>query len=234
MIEHLAPPEQGFFSKQLNYEGILIKASADVDDKALLEARHRLALLLQHLPQVSDNLSRKGAELHIIGKNQVTSDLPDYRDLKGKKIYEGGLTVDERTRGLGGLHTSCGEENLLHLPHDRYRGCDICVHEFAHNIQDEGVDSAVRAKIRAQYHRSLEQGLWQGSYAATNESEFFAELTMWYFGTHGNLGMTSPKPANGPQGLKTYDPAAYTLLDDFYSGRIPIKRLKMPSSKPKI
>ena len=34
--------------------------------------------------------------------------------MKGVKVPEyGGQTYDERTRGLGGLQTSCGEENLL-------------------------------------------------------------------------------------------------------------------------
>ena len=48
--------------------------------------------------------------------------------------------------------------------------------------------------------------------------EFWAELTMWYFGTHGDLGMTGPKPENGRDGLKKYDPEAFALMDDFYSG----------------
>jgi hypothetical protein len=34
--------------------------------------------------------------------------------------------------------------------------------------------------------------------------------------------MTGPKPENGPAGLKKYDPEAFNLLDDFYSGRIEI------------
>ena len=72
--------------------------------------------------------------------------------------------------------------------------------------------------------------MWKGAYAATNVSEYFAELTMWYFGTHGDLHMTGQKPANGPQGLKAYDPEAYALLEDLYSGRIPIERVKAKSS----
>ncbi len=221
-ITQITPPEKEFFSKKLDYEGIVIKAHEAVDDQALLEAYRRLDMMLRHLPIVRANLKQAGAELHIIGRNQVTSDLPEHQHLKGKKIYDGKLTVDERTRGLGGLLTSCGEENLLHLPEDRYKGRDICVHEFAHNVQDKGMSEAVRAKVRAQYRSSLDKGLWKGSYAASNESEFFAELTMWYFGTHGDLNMTGPKPADGPDGLRAYDPEAYQLLDDFYSGRIPV------------
>ena len=49
---------------------------------------------------------------------------------------------------------------------------------------------------------------------------------MWYFGTHGDLHMTGPKPENGPDGLKKYDPEAYQLMDDFYSGRMKIPKVE--------
>ena len=45
---------------------------------------------------------------------------------------------------------------------------------------------------------------------------------MWYFGTHGDLGMTGPKPENGPDGLKKYDPDAFARWHAFYSGRIQV------------
>jgi len=183
------------------------------------------------LPEIVTNLIASKVELHIIGKDQVTSDLPEHRHLKGKP-FDGVLTVDQRTRGLGGLLTSCGEENLLELPTDRYRGRDICTHEFSHNLQDQGLSPNVQKIIRDQYHKSLESGLWKGAYAATNEHEFWAELTMWYFGTHGDLNMTGEKPANGRDGLKAYDPDAFRLLDAIYSGRIPVARVKVVTLKP--
>jgi alpha-glucosidase len=224
-IQAIDPPEQGFYAKRLDYEGIPIKAPSVVADQALLNARERLSRMLKNLPEVAGNLKQAGAELHIIGKDQVTSDLPEHRHLKGKP-FDGKLTVDERTRGLGGLLTSCGEENLLQLPNDRYRGRDICLHEFAHHVQQQGVNREVRAAIREQFRASLARGLWKGAYAASNEGEYFAELTMWYFGTHGDLHMEGAKPENGPEGLKKYDPEGYALLDDFYSGRIKVARLE--------
>nr|MDQ2687190.1 DUF5695 domain-containing protein [Armatimonadota bacterium] len=233
-IVALTPPEQGFFAKQLDFHGIPIKASAVVSDDALYAAYDRLALELKHLPQVTANLVAAGAQLQIIGKDQVTSDLPDYRDLKGKLLPEyDGQTVDQRTRGLGGLHVSCGEENLLKLDKDRYRGRDICLHEFAHCIRNYGIQQEVRDRFDAQRTRSLAHGLWVKSYAGSNPDEFFAELTMWYFDTHGDLGMTGPKPENGPEGLKKYDPEAYALFDDFYSGRIPITP-RAPGRTPRL
>ncbi len=222
-ITLLDPPEKEFFSKVLHFHGIPIKAHKVVVDEALYAAYERLSMQLTNQPNVISNLVAAGAALHIIGRDQVTTDLPEWRHDKGKKLTEyNGLTRDERTRGMGGLLTSCGEENLLRLAKDRYRGRDICLHEFAHNILQHGMTREVRKLFEEQYRKALAKGLWQKAYAGSNVHEYFAELTMWYFGTHGDLGMTGPKPENGPEGLKKYDPEGFALLDDFYSGRIKV------------
>jgi len=220
-IVRLDPPEDGFFSKRLDYHGIPIKAHAAVADEALRSAYGWLDRLLGHQEGAIENLRDAGAQLHIIGKDQVTSDLPENRQFKGKP-WDGKLTIDQRTRGIGGLTASCGEENLLGLPGDRYKGRNICVHEFSHTLFTYGLSRDVRERIRAQYRRSLDKGLWKNAYSATNADEFIAELTMWYVGARGDLGMPPPKPANGPEGLRQYDPEAFALLDDLYSGRLPV------------
>jgi len=230
-ITRIDPPEKNFFSKQLDFHGIPIKAHQVVADEALYAAYDRLALLFKNLltkqPMVISNLVTRGAELHIIGRDQVTTDLPEWRHDKGKKLAEyNGLTRDERTRGMGGLLTSCGEENLVKLEKDRYRGRDICLHEFSHSVLNNGCPREIKTRFAAQRTNSLAKGLWVKSYAGSNVDEFFAELTMWYFGTHGDLGMTGPKPKNGRDGLKEYDPEAFALMDDFYSGRIEIGKLE--------
>ncbi len=224
-IIHLDPPEQNFFSKELTFRGIPIKSHEVVSNEALYAAYDRLALLLGHLPDmVISNLVGNKVELHIIGRDQVTTDLPEWLHDKGKPIEEyHGLTRDQRTRGMGGRLTSCGEENLLKLDKDRYHGRDICLHEFAHAIRNYGIDQDLREKFNAQYRASLDKGRWVNSYAGSNSDEYFAELTMWYFGTHGDLSMTGPKPENGTEGLKKYDPEAFQLFDDFYQGRLPVK-----------
>ena len=43
---------------------------------------------------------------------------------------------------------------------------------------------------------------------------------MWYWGTHGDLAMKGTKPTNGREGLKSYDPEAFALFDEFYSGKL--------------
>lgn len=220
-IQKITPPEDDFFSKSLDYHGIPIKAHADVDDTALLEARRRIDMMLENLPEIRAKLASAGAKLHIIGKNQVTSDLPEHRHMKGKPIAAyNGLTVDQRTRGLGGLLTSCGEENLLNLETDYYRGRDICVHEFAHNIRNVGMTHAQKQVFNQQREKSLANNLWVGSYAGSNNDEFFAELTMWHFGTFGDLAMSGPKPEKGREGLEKYDPEAARLFALFYAGKL--------------
>jgi alpha-glucosidase len=226
-IIQIHPPEKSFFSKQLDFHGIPIKAHHDVSDSALDAAYNRLSLLFTNLlikqPSALSNLVAAGAELLIIGRHQSTTDLPEWQQDKGKPLAEyNGLTRDQRTRGMGGLLTSCGEENLLKLDDDRYRGRDICLHEFAHSLRNHGIPREVRQRFNRQHQLSLQKGLWKNSYAGSNPDEFFAELTMWYFGSHGDLNMTGPKPANGPEGLKAYDPEAFALFDDFYQGRIEI------------
>jgi hypothetical protein len=231
-VYSIVPPQHGFYSKYVDYRGIPIKAHEDVADEALFAARDRLAVMLRRLPVVVWNLRQEGVELHIIGKDQVTSDLPEHRHLKGKP-YDGNLDIDQRTRGVGGQFVSCGEENLLGLPGDRYAGRDICVHEFAHAIHDYGLCRDVRELIGEQYRKSLAIGLWKGTYAATNQDEFLAELSMWYFGTHGDVGRISPPPRSGSGWLREYDPEAFRLLDDLYSGRITVKRIKLDMLAPR-
>jgi hypothetical protein len=239
------PPQSGFFAKQVVCKEIPIKAHADVDDAALFEARRRIGRMLEHVPAVVANLADAGAELHIIGKNQVTSDLPYLRHWKGKPYETYGKTfesIDARTRGVGGLLASCGEENLLKLPLDRYRDHrDICTHEFAHTLRAYGLSPEVREIVRKQFEKSTAAGLWKTAYASTNDDEFFAELSMWYFDSRGDFGHITPKPQVGRAWFRQYDPGAFTVLDGIYSGRTKVARIiweklvpQSPADEPKL
>lgn len=217
-VERLSPPLLDFFAKRVVYQGIPIMASENVEDIALLHAYARLERLLGEIPQITSKLREVGVELHIIGGNEVTSDLPENREWKGKP-FDGEKTIDERTRGVGGKYCSCGEENLMGLEPDRYSDRDICIHEFTHAIFEFGLPVRLREKVEKQYQRSLENGLWRTAYASTNSNEFLAELTMWYFGTKGDLGQMSPAPTRGGEGLRSYDPEAFELLKEIYEGK---------------
>ena len=170
-IEKVEPPEAGFFGKRAQVQGVVVLAHADVSDEAIQECAHRLEQQLGSAPRIAENLSRVGAQMQIIGKDQAVTDLPMYRHTKGKP-FEGKLTMDERGRGYGGLFCSCCEENLLRLPSDRWKDHrDICMHEFAHTILSFGLAGKVAEQVRQQWKKSTESGKWRTMYAATNPQE---------------------------------------------------------------
>jgi VHL beta domain len=88
-----------------------------------------------------------------------------------------------------------------------------------------GLSSDVRKMVEQQYAESMKKERWKTAYAATNANEFFAELTMWYVGSRGDFGKIEPKPLVGQEWLRQYDPDAFMLLDDIYSGRIKVQRI---------
>jgi hypothetical protein len=232
-IEKLDPPVRGFYSKRTVSHGVPILAHATVSDAALEEAVKKLDRLLGHAPEIVANLNAIGVELHVIGKDQAVTDLPEYRHMKGKP-FDGKLTMDQRGRGYGGRECSCGEENLLALPSDRYRDHrDICSHEFAHGIFGFGLSAEIRGLVEACYHKAMAAGRWKGMYASTNADEYFAELTMWYVGSRGDYGKLDPRPKPGPEWLQSYDPDAYQLLDAIYTGRMKPEKIAVNDLKPR-
>lgn len=210
----IAPPEHNFYSKQIEFEGIPIKAAEAVENRALHIAHQRLSKLFvgfgSYRSLILANLVRQGVELHVIGRLQNMTDLPENRSRKDMRSEDfGGLTLDERSRGGGGRLVSCGEENLLALPGDRYAGQDICIHEFAHAIRSFGLPEPLRRQFDQQFENSLAKNLWAGDYAATNPDEFFAELTRRYFG-------------KGREDFRSYDPDSFALFRRFYEGEFSV------------
>jgi hypothetical protein len=219
-VKESRPAVRDFFDKYVDCRGLLIRSARVVEDRALELACSKVTTMLAHTSQARANLLEWQAKLHVIGRDQQPSDLPELRkerNVDGEK--DAHEDIDQRTRGVGGLYASCGEENLLGLPTDRYRGgYDVCTHEFAHTVMRFGLDEKLRNDIEAQYLRAKDAGLWKGLYAMTNPREYWAELSMWYFGAHGDRGTTGP--ANGAAALMAYDAGGFALLDKIYTGAL--------------
>mmetsp|Transcript_20646 Transcript_20646/g.63082 ORF Transcript_20646/g.63082 Transcript_20646/m.63082 type:complete len:454 (-) Transcript_20646:1793-3154(-) len=237
-IRWLEPPIGGFFHKEIvlrlseEQRGIPIRAHRCVSDGALFVAADRLGRMLRYLPApVLSRLERRGATLHIIGIDQGCSDLPEHAHMKGVDggyTGEMGVTIDQRARGMGGTLSSCGEENLIDLDTDpRYAGRDILVHEFGHCVMDVGLPPSLHTEIGEVHRKAVVNGKWtreDGSraYAGTCPAEYWAELTMWYFGSHGEfVDREKCFPPPGPGGLAQYDPDGFALLSSVYNGSHP-------------
>ena len=117
-----------FYKKYLDVKGLPVVASPEVADLALQRTYFLVTHLLAGRPDLLAAMVKNRMYLIIIGKDQVYTDMPEYRNSRNPEY------LNERMRGTGGRPTSFGEENLLCLPLDRYDDESIAVHEFCHTI----------------------------------------------------------------------------------------------------
>jgi len=229
-----------FYTKYADAYGIPVVSSGNVPDNALLFARDIINYMILKRPDVRAALIADDARLSILGKNEMQTDLPECSDWKKPALDDPRLTDKERAeynkpggvgsmtdkgywnqraRGMGGIQTSCAEENLLGYPGTRYYGENIAVHEFSHNIMGalKKVDPVLYKKIEIAYQDAKAKGLYKGQYAINTIHEYWAEGSQWWFWSNYefNDGKTSLK---SPDDLKKYDPALYAILDQVYPG----------------
>ena len=220
-----------FYQKYIETEGLYVTSSGKVSDEALLKACDIICLMLAKRPDVKAHMVKKGCHVMVIGKDEETCDLPEFAHICN---CEDSIKYwNWRARGFGGapedeFSSSCGEENLLALPQDKYVGENILIHEFAHLIHTVGivgVEPDFNERLEALRQNAIRKGLWEKTYAVSNKEEYFAECVQSFFNCNRYA-----EPANGVHNwvnrrtkLKTYDPDMYRLLQEyFYEIEIPI------------
>lgn len=231
-----------FYKKYADAIGIPIIASAKVPDKGLLIARDVVTYMLSMRPDIRKEMIARRFRVGVMAVSESTTDIPEQRDrkkpafgdprlTKGEKenYYKpGGIASqsdkeywDRRARGLGGVYTTCAEENILGYPGTRYYGENILVHEFSHGIMAaiRNADAPLYAEIQAAYKAAMADGRYAGHYAETTANEYWAEGTQWWFWS--NYEWTDAKRnarLQTPDDLKAYDPALYAVLERVYPG----------------
>lgn len=220
-----------FYQKYIETEGLYVTSSGKVSDEALLKACDIISLMLAKRPDVKAHMVKKGCHVMVIGKDEETCDLPEFAHICN---CEDSIKYwNWRARGFGGapedeFSSSCGEENLLALPQDKYVGENILIHEFAHLIHTVGivgVEPDFNERLEALRQNAIRKGLWEKTYAVSNKEEYFAECVQSFFNCNRYA-----EPVNGVHNwvnrrtkLKTYDPDMYRLLQEyFYEIEIPI------------
>jgi predicted metalloprotease with PDZ domain/dipeptidyl aminopeptidase/acylaminoacyl peptidase len=199
---------RNFYKKYLNIKGLPVVASAEVDDRALQRTYDLVTHLLAGRPDVLEAMARHGTRLIVIGKDQVYTDMPEYRG------HPNAAYQNERVRGTGGLDvTSFGEENLLSLPQDRYDDESIAVHEFCHTIDAalRRIDSTWQARLLATYRGAMSKELWKNAYTASNPAEYWAEICQSYFDCN-RINNWNHAAVGTREQLKLYDPDGYELV----------------------
>lgn len=243
------PPEalglDAFYRKYADAFGIPIVASATVRSEAVLMLRDIVNYMLLKRPDVRAEIVQRGGRLMIIGEKEQQTDLPEYRELRKPAKGDPRLTPRERerydlpngigsqtdqqywnarARGLGGIRTSCGEENIVGIAGTRYYGEHICVHEFSHGIMSalRTADRPLWDEIQAAYQAAKTAGRFKGHYAENTAAEYWAEGTQWWFWSNYRWTDSNGVVLWSPDDLKAYDSVLYGLLDRVYAGhRIP-------------
>ncbi|MDP4277812.1 MAG: glycoside hydrolase family 97 catalytic domain-containing protein, partial [Bacteroidota bacterium] len=213
-----------FYKKCLYADGIPVLSSANVSDEALLQAKQIIQYMLAKRRDIKDELVTKGCRVMIVGAKEAVCDLPEYAKICNTP--ENIAYWNRRARGFGGapedaLSASCGEENLICLPEDRYTGENILVHEFAHlfhTIGIVGLDPSFDKRLVQVMEHAKANGLWAKTYALTDKFEYFAEATQSFFscnrysdtpnGVHNGINRRSK--------LRDYDSEMYQLLSDYF------------------
>jgi alpha-glucosidase len=197
-----------FYKKYLDIKGLPVASSGEVADEALRRTHFLVTHLLAGRPDVLQAMVKNGTRLIIIGKDQVYTDMPEYRNSRNPAY------LNERVRGTGGFDvTSFGEENLLNLASDRYDDESIAVHEFCHTIDAalRRIDPAWRKRLGETYRSAMARGLWKDTYAATNQAEYWAEICQSYFDCN-RVNNWNHGPVGTREQLKRYDPEGYDLV----------------------
>ncbi|GLH71752.1 hypothetical protein GETHLI_02540 [Geothrix limicola] len=197
-----------FYRKALDIEGMPVLAGEAVADEALQRTYDIVTHVLAGRPDIIRAMSDFGTRLVIIGKDQVYTDLPDYRDTPDPAFW------NERVRGTGGDDvTSFGEENLLNLANDRYDDMSVGLHEFAHTIDATltRMDPRWQKELEALYRRAVAQGLFHHTYAGSNATEYWAELVTMYFDCE-RANNWNHGPVVTREELKRYQPEAYAFV----------------------
>lgn len=202
---------RNFYKKYIDVKGMPVAAHGDVADLALQRTYEIVTHMLAGRPDILSAMVSNRTYLIIIGKNQVYTDMPEYRHHPNPEFQ------NERVRGTGGNPTSFGEENLLSLPIDRYDDESIAVHEFCHTIDStlRRIDPDWEKRRREAYQNALAKGLYYETYAAGNPAEYWAEIAQAYFDCN-RVNNWNHGPIGYREQMKVYDPIGYELCRSIF------------------
>jgi len=201
-----------FYRKYIDVKGMPVVAHGDVADLALQRTYEIVTHMLAGRPDVLATMVTNHTYLIIIGKNQLYTDMPEYRNHPNPEFQ------NERVRGTGGNPTSFGEENLLCLPLDRYDDESIAVHEFCHTIDStlSRIDPTWNERRKAAFQNATDKKLYYQVYAGGNAGEYWAEIAQAYFDCN-RVNNWNHGPVGNRAQLKAHDPMGYELCHAIFN-----------------
>ncbi|GAB4819447.1 hypothetical protein N2152v2_006493 [Parachlorella kessleri] len=215
-------PEWGTYRARATAFGIPIVAWDCVSEEAVRHAAHTMECMLADVDaSIIHLMCQRGAELAIIGKTQVTSDIPAHSGVKGVQCEGESRSYDNGTRGLGGNMAcptaSVGEENITMDGDNWYHEESVLVHEFAHSVMDIGLNRhPLHDAIKQAYETAKAQGLYKDkdAYIMANPAEYWAEASQAWFDATVRTDVTCG--VNTREKLKQQDPELAAIMTTVY------------------
>ncbi|HMF44886.1 MAG TPA: hypothetical protein VKQ32_29640 [Polyangia bacterium] len=212
----------GFYTQYLDAAGVPVMSSSAVDPKAVVDACLIVAHMLSLRADVRNEMVNLNMSVAIIGVNEVTTDIPEYKNLNTMFPMQDW----NRLRGVGATKpipvSSVGEENLLCIQGDMFAGEQLLVQTFATGVllAVEDVDRSFMGRLDAAFSAAGSAGLWKNTYASQNDIEYYAEgVQSWFDANHYVM---TPDGNNGPIStrgeLQAYDPALAMLIAETMRG----------------
>ncbi len=216
-----------FYQKFTAIGELPVLSSSKTSDFALLEAAYIVRQMLSGRPDILHVLATNKVRVVIMAHDEYTTDLPEQRDMRPKVYW------DSRARGLGGKVCSGAEENLLCFPRDPYSTENIFLHEFAHVIHEQAMralDPTFNDRLEIAFKDARNKGLWKGTYAGTNPSEYWAESVQdWFDNNRHDDALHNHVHTRAM--LKEYDPQVAKLCDEVF-GEVKWRYLKPMEREP--
>ncbi|MBS1800559.1 MAG: hypothetical protein JSS95_12130 [Acidobacteria bacterium] len=189
-VESLSVPEFGFYDKYVSCGGVTFRSSKHTKDHELSGLCVRLDRMLAKQDDARRNMAQRGVEFHVVAADEQVASLPEYR----------GVGRDGRALDVG-VYGSCVES--------KQGGSDgSCSRQLAISIFLFGFDEQMRRHIEEQFRSARLKGLWRDDAAGESAKEYWAQLSVRYFGWGRATAVE----------LRAYDPGGYALLDHIYGG----------------
>ena len=206
-----------FYEQWIDVGGLPVIASAQVNPYALKEAAWLIRKVIGHRPDIIRAMVGNKARFAVIAHTEIITEIPEYRSDPRPDF------LVFRERGWGGTEggtVSTSEEDILNYPGSFAIRYEALLHELAHGVHILGLstlDPTFDKRLQITYEASMKKGLWQGTYAASDRREYWAEAThAWFYpdgaGSFDLFGNTR-------QALKQYDPGLATLLAEVYGDK---------------
>ena len=194
-----------YYQQWINVRGFPVLASAEVSPYAVKEAAWIIGHMIGHRPDVLRVMAERTARFSIVPHNKHTSDMPESNTGRLSFFWD----VRHRTVHCKGCPIASTTEEAL------IGKSSSPIHEFGHPLQDwglNGVDPTFNNRVITLYDMAKAEGLYQGRYAGSTESEYWADgVASWFHDTNPNQHAALTRSA-----LKKYDSRLAKLLTEVF------------------